>query len=99
MENCMCELSKYARESGRNGRVKYPGVSEEEFNEMESEKDKCSTVIVTAADHDLDDHEKKKMVKVAERCKRNGNAASYSYVHSSTLLLNSGAGGDGVVSR
>ena len=27
MENCMCELSKYARD-GRNGRVKFPGVNE-----------------------------------------------------------------------
>jgi hypothetical protein len=25
MENCMCELSKYARVGGRNGRVRYPG--------------------------------------------------------------------------
>ena len=25
MENCMCELSKYARETGRNGRCRYPG--------------------------------------------------------------------------
>ena len=58
------------------------------MNDMESKKEKCSTVIV--ADLDLD-HETKKMVKVAGRCKKNGNAASsYSYVHSSTLLLHSG---------
>jgi hypothetical protein len=25
MENCMCELSKYVRETGRNGRCRYPG--------------------------------------------------------------------------
>ena len=57
------------------------------MNEMESKKEKCSTVTVTA---DLD-HETKKMVKVAGRCKKNGNAASsYLYVHSSTLLLHSG---------
>jgi len=25
MENCMCEISKYVRETGRNGRVRFPG--------------------------------------------------------------------------